>query len=148
MKLLGIDFGAKRIGLAVSDSSGTLAFPCKTIYKTTRDKLFAELEATIREQGIEALIIGLPLGPVAADGAEQLALRQVRNFAASLGRRIELPIHLVDERCSTVVAEDELRQAGLSGDALKRVLDQQAAVLILETYIGSQRGWRSGLCTK
>jgi putative Holliday junction resolvase len=138
MKLLGVDFGTKRVGLAVSDPGGRLAFPYKTIYKTTRDKLFAELTRVIEEERVEAVIIGLPIAPSAADGTEPLVMRQVRNFAESLGRRVLAPIHLVDERCSSLTAEEQLREAGLSGDALKAKLDQQAAVLILQTYIQSR----------
>lgn len=143
MKLLGIDFGTKRVGLAVSNRLGTLAFPYKTIYKTTRDKLFAELVNIIGEEKVEAVVIGLPIAPLAADGTEPLGMRQARNFAESLGRRVTVLIHLVDERCSSLAAEEQLREAGLTGDALKAVLDQQAAVLILQTYIGS----RSDLCS-
>lgn len=135
LKYLAIDFGTRRIGLAVSDPEARLAFPLKTVYKTTRDKLFAEILAVLEEYGVQGVVLGLPHGPVAADGQEALIVRQVMNFATRLKRRIQLPIHLVDEEFTSKEAEERLRQAGLHGKKLKEVLDQQAAARILEAFI-------------
>lgn len=135
LKYIAIDFGTKRIGLAVSDPEARLAFPLRTVYKTTRDKLFTEILAVLEEHGAQGVVLGLPHGPVAADGQEALIVRQVRNFAARLKRRIQLPIHLVDEDFTSRDAEERLRQAGLYGKKLKEVLDQQAAARILEAFI-------------
>lgn len=135
LKYLAIDFGTRRIGLAVSDPEARLAFPLKTVYKTTRDKLFAEILAALEEYGVQGVVLGLPHGPVAADGQEALIVRQVMNFATRLKRRIQLPIHLVDEEFTSKEAEERLRQAGLHGKKLKEVLDQQAAARILEAFI-------------
>lgn len=146
MKCLAIDFGEKRIGLALSDPDCRLAFPHKTIYKTTRDKLFDEVLATLEEQGVEAIVLGLPEGPVGADGQEALIVRQVRNFAARLRRRCNLPIYLVDEFYSSREAEERLRQTGLHGPRLKEVLDQHAAARILEAFM-AQGGPKGGFET-
>ena len=95
VRALGIDFGLKRVGVSVSDRTGTLVSPFKTIERTTRDSLFDELIEIIQNESIEAVVVGLPLS---LDGEDTLTTRQARNFAESLGRRITVPIHLMDER--------------------------------------------------
>lgn len=132
MRILGIDFGLKRVGLAVTDPEGRMAFPLRTIERTTRDALFAELLEIIAAEGIEAVAVGLPLN---LDGSDSMTTRQARNFAASLGRRVDMPITLVDERLSSAAASDDLAAAGLKGKRKKAVLDQQAAVRILGTHL-------------
>ena len=133
MRALGIDFGLKRVGLAVSDRTGTLVSPLKTIERTTRDALFDELLEIIQNELIEIVVVGLPLS---LDGEDTLTTRQARNFAASLGRRTEIPIHLMDERLSSAEAEEELNAAiHLRGKKRKMALDSQAAVIILRSWL-------------
>lgn len=146
MKYLAIDFGEKRVGLALSDPDGRLAFPHKTIYKTSRDKLFAEVFEVVAQQNVEAIVLGLPEGPETQDGQPALIVRQVHNFAGSLRRRCELPLYLVDEFYTSQDAAQRLRDAGLSGQRLKDVLDQHAAARILEAFI-EQGGPNGGFAT-
>lgn len=134
MRALGIDFGLKRVGLAVSDRTGTLVSPFKTIVRTSRNALFDELQEIIQNESIETVVVGLPLS---LDGEDTLTTRQARNFAESLGRRIEQPIHLMDERLTSAEAEEELNAAGLYGKKRKMALDSQAAVIILRSWIES-----------
>lgn len=134
MRVLAIDFGLKRVGLALSDPTGMLASPYKTIERTTRDALFDELLEIIQKESVETVVVGLPLS---LDGEDTLTTRQARNFADSLARRIEQPIHLVDERLSSAEAEQELRSAGLKRKKKKMALDQQAATVILRTWLES-----------
>nr|WP_321258178.1 Holliday junction resolvase RuvX [uncultured Pseudodesulfovibrio sp.] len=134
MRALGIDFGLKRVGLAVSDRTGTLVSPFKTIVRTSRNALFDELQEIIQNESIETVVVGLPLS---LDGEDTLTTRQARNFAESLGRRIEQPIHLMDERLTSAEAEEELNAAGLYGKKRKMTLDSQAAVIILRSWIES-----------
>ncbi|WP_018123207.1 Holliday junction resolvase RuvX [Desulfovibrio oxyclinae] len=134
MRVLAIDFGLKRVGLALSDPTGLLASPYKTIERTTRDALFDELLEIIQKESVETVVVGLPLS---LDGEDTLTTRQARNFADSLSRRIEQPIHLVDERLSSAEAEQELRSAGLKRKKKKMALDQQAATVILRTWLES-----------
>ncbi|NJB67731.1 putative Holliday junction resolvase [Desulfobaculum xiamenense] len=136
MRILGIDFGLKRVGLAITDGLGMMAFPYKTIVRTTRDALFAELADILEKERVEAIVLGLPLS---MDGEETLITRQVLNFKASLARRTSLPIHLVDERLSSVAAEEDLIEAGMKRGKIKKVLDQQAAVRILESHLSQER---------
>jgi putative Holliday junction resolvase len=134
LRVLAIDFGLKRVGLALSDPTGLLASPYKTIERTTRDALFDELLEIIQKESVETVVVGLPLS---LDGEDTLTTRQARNFADSLSRRIEQPIHLVDERLSSAEAEQELRSAGLKRKKKKMALDQQAATVILRTWLES-----------
>jgi putative Holliday junction resolvase len=134
VRALGIDFGLKRMGLAVCDRTATLVSPLKTIERTTRQALFDELTEIIHDEGIEAVVVGLPL---ALDGEDTLTTRQARNFAQSLERRIEQPVHLMDERLTSAQAEEELNAAGLRGAKRKAALDSQAAAVILRSWLDS-----------
>ncbi|WP_461210343.1 Holliday junction resolvase RuvX [Desulfocurvus sp. DL9XJH121] len=137
MRILGIDFGLKRVGLALTDGLGTMAFPHATLTRTTRDALFEEILRVIEAEGVEEIVVGLPL---LLDGGDSLTTRQARNFAASLARRTDRPVVLVDERLSSEAAEQDLLQAGMGRRAKrKEVLDQQAAVRILETRLQQTR---------
>ena len=125
MKYLAIDYGQKRTGIAVSDTGGSMAFPRKTILMRTRAALI-EAEAT------DAIVIGLPIN---LDGEESLTTRQVRNFSKSLARRTTLPLFWMEEALSSYEAERDLRDAGRSAAQGRAVLDQQAAVRILQSFL-------------
>jgi putative holliday junction resolvase len=133
MRVLGIDYGQVRVGVAITDPEGRMAFPRSAIVRTTRDALFAALAALIEAEAVEAVVVGLPL---TLDGEDSLTTRQVRNFAESLARRITAPVHLMDERLSSAAAQAQLKEAGLCSRKMKSRLDSQAAVQILETWIG------------
>ncbi|GAB6124497.1 Holliday junction resolvase RuvX [Humidesulfovibrio idahonensis] len=132
MRVLGIDYGQVRVGIAITDPEGRMAFPRPAIVRTTRDALFASLVALIKAEGAEAVVVGLPL---TLDGEDSLTTRQVRNFAESLARRTTAPVHLMDERLSSAAAQAQLKEAGLCSRKMKSRLDSQAAVQILETWI-------------
>jgi putative Holliday junction resolvase len=131
-RYLAIDFGLKRVGLAVAGPDNTLVFPLKTIFRTTRDAFFKELLGIIEQEKIQAIVLGLPLD---LEGNEQLITRQVRNFAASLARRVSLPIYLENEVLTSFEAKNRLHQARVFGARRKKVLDQVAAVAILESFL-------------
>ncbi|MDR3640730.1 MAG: Holliday junction resolvase RuvX [Humidesulfovibrio sp.] len=133
MRVLGIDYGQVRIGLAMTDPEGRMAFARPALKRTTRDALFAALAALVEAEGVEAVVVGLPL---TLDGEDSLTTRQARNFAESLARRITAPVHLMDERLSSAAAQAQLKEAGLCSRKMKSRLDSQAAVQILETWIG------------
>ncbi|QGY40150.1 Holliday junction resolvase RuvX [Pseudodesulfovibrio cashew] len=132
MRVLGIDFGLKRVGLAVCDQTQTLVSPLKTLERTTRNALFDELLEIIVQESVGAIVVGLPLS---LEGEDTLTTRQARNFAESLGRRTDLPIHLMDERLTSAQAEEELNAAGLRGKKRKQALDSQAATIILRSWL-------------
>jgi len=132
MRVLGIDYGQVRVGLAITDPEGRMAFPRPALTRTTRDGLFEALLALIQAEAVQAVVIGLPL---TLDGGDSLTTRQTRNFAESLARRTTAPVHLMDERLSSAAAEAQLKEAGLCSRKRKPHLDSQAAVQILETWI-------------
>ena len=132
MRVLGIDYGQARVGLAMTDPEGRMAFPRPAIKRTTRDALFAALVALVEAEGVEAVVVGLPL---TLEGSDSLTTRQTRNFAESLARRVAAPVHLMDERLSSAAAQEQLKEAGLCSRKMKDKLDSQAAVQILETWI-------------
>jgi len=136
MRVLGIDYGQARVGLAMSDPEGRMVFPRPAIKKTTRDALFAALVSLVEAENVEAVVVGLPL---TLDGGESLTTRQARNFAESLARRINAPVHLMDERLSSAEAEAQLKEAGLCSRKIKSRLDSQAAKLILESWLNQNR---------
>ena len=133
MKYLAIDYGLKRVGIAVSDDDGRFAFPRRTLRRETKAAFFAELLALLEEERADAIVVGLPL---LTDGTECLTTKQVRHFMESLKRRTPLPVYWVDEVLSSAVAEQELFDFGMKYNEVKKVVDQQAAVLILESFLG------------
>ena len=140
MKYLALDYGLKRVGVAVSDPEGRMACPRCTLARDTRDGFFSELLALLERERPDAVVLGLPLH---VDGTECLTTRQVRNFAASLKRRMALPLYWIDEALTSRQAESDLREAGLSARAIKQVVDQQAAVRILETFLAQPENRRT-----
>ena len=142
MKYLAIDYGQKRTGIAVSDSGGSMAFPRRTIQMRTREAFFAELLALLEAEAPDALVIGLPVN---LDGEETLTTRQTRNFAKNLKKKTPLPIFWMEEALSSFEAEIDLRQAGRSAAKSRAVLDQQAAVRILQSFLDQPEGSRKAL---
>ena len=139
MKYLSLDYGLKRVGVAVSDPEGRMAFPRCTLRRESRDSFFRELTEVLNKEQPDAVVLGLPLH---VDGSECLTTRQVRNFAASLKRRTPLPVYWMEEVLSSCEAESDLREAGLRGHKVRDVLDQQAAVRILESFLAQAQDKR------
>lgn len=128
MKYLAIDFGEKRTGIAASDASGTMAFARTTLRKTTRDVFWRELLGIIAEERAEALVVGMPR---TRDGQDTAIIRQARNFIASLKRRIELPVFVMEETLSSFEAQEKLRDCKKN----RAGLDAAAAAGILESFL-------------
>lgn len=135
MRYLAIDPGVQRVGLALTDPGGSMAFPYKTIHRTTRKALFEELTAVIDAEKVGTVVVGLPLG---LDGQETESTRQARNMAARLSRRVDIPVKMMDETLSSFEAEEDLAAMGVKAHKRKAVLDQQAAVRILQSYLDAQ----------
>ena len=136
MKLVGIDYGLVRTGLAATDPDGVLAYPLTTLDLNafpSRKALLEALAGIIRQERPDAVVVGLPLMP---DGTESLTTRQVRNFASRLVHRVACPVLFMEELLSSEEAAWDLAEAGVR-DRKKRkaALDQQAAVRILESYL-------------
>lgn len=130
-----MDYGLARTGLAVSDPDGRMAFPLATVRLQDypdRKLFLAALAEKIIETGAEAVVVGLPL---TQDGEESLTTRQVRNVTQRLKRRVPLPFYYMVEELSSEEAWADLREAGLKMRKRKAVLDQQAAVRILSSFL-------------
>lgn len=134
MKILALDVGSKTIGVAVSDELRMTAQGLKTIVWTEHDMSSAddELEAIIREHNVTEIVVGLPKNMDGSIG-ERGKLTQI--YANRLRRRFELPVHLIDERLSTVAAEHVLLEADLSRKKRSKVIDKMAATIILQQYL-------------
>ena len=140
MKYLAIDYGLKRCGIAVSDTGGSMAFPRVTLAREGREAFFTTLLQIIQREEPVAVVIGMPLH---MDGTACMMTRQVRNFAQSLKRRLDIPLYLMPEALSSFEAEEDLKAAGVSGKHMKACIDQQAAVRILQSFLSVPEHERS-----
>jgi putative pre-16S rRNA nuclease len=132
---LGIDPGDARIGVARSDPSGFLATPVETVRRGKGD--LARIAAIAAEEDAVEVVVGLPRS---LSGREGPAAAKAREFASALARRVApLPVRLVDERMTTVSAEAMLRDQGRKGGKRRAVVDQAAAVLILQHALDAER---------
>lgn len=132
---LGIDVGDARIGVARSDPSGLVATPVETVRRGEGD--LARLRTLASEENAVELVVGLP---VSLSGGEGPAAAKVREFANALAVTVApLPVRLCDERLSTVTAESVLRERGKKGQKRRAVVDQAAAVVILQNALETER---------
>lgn len=135
VRILGVDLGSKRIGLAVSDEGGAIAFPAGTLNSRGRKKDLAALRAMIAERAIGRAVIGLPLHLDGRRGPE--AERAVR-FADALAQSAGIPVDLLDERWTSMEAERLLAETTTKKKAARRTkgtVDEMAASIILRTYL-------------
>ncbi len=135
---LGIDVGSVRVGVAVCDPSGLIATPVGTFTRSPADGAdLAQVAAEVGERGAVEVVVGLPLG---LDGAEGRAAQTARAWAGALRARLGgVPVRLVDERLTTADAHRAMRDAGRREKSRRAVVDQQAAVLILQVALDSER---------
>lgn len=132
---LGLDPGEARIGVSRSDPSGFLATPVETVARGAGD--LARIRALVAEENAVEIVVGLPRS---LSGGEGPSAGRVREFARGLAREVApLPVRLCDERLSTVSAESMLRERGRSGSRRRAVVDQAAAVVILQQALDTER---------
>lgn len=129
-KLLGLDHGDKRFGIALSDAGKVIATPRLVV--EGEDALWQTLESLMSEEDIEAVVIGLPLN---MDGSEGPRARKVIEFSRVLEEKTGLPVHFQDERLSSFEAESALSEAGVHGSRRKSRVDMVAAQIILQGYL-------------
>ena len=138
-RALGVDFGEARIGLAASDELGMMAHPVETIHRRETPDYLARIAEVVAERNIETVVVGLPLR---LDGTHGTAAEKVNAFVTDL--RAKLPesveIEAFDERLSTVEAQRQLHEAGRSTRTSRDVIDQAAAVVILQDYLDEKAG--------
>ena len=135
-RVIAIDLGARRIGVAVTDGLGLTAQPLATIPRRGGQRDLDAIAALVRAHGAERLVLGLPLGP---DGEVGRAAKSVEAFAARLRAAVPVPIDLVDESFSTVEAEEVLLAADVSRARRREVVDKMAAAVILRRWLDSNK---------
>jgi putative Holliday junction resolvase len=134
-RILGLDLGQSRIGVAISDPDRRVAVPLGTV-RTGAPEDVKAIAAMVKEQGITAIVVGQPLS---LSGRKGEAADHAEKFAQALGDFLKLPVFLQDERLTTVEADRQLAEAGLRGRDRRRVVDQTAATLILQAYLDRAR---------
>ena len=134
-RLLGIDYGESRIGLAISDELGMLAHPLETIHCRETNPL-DRIVVVVAEKQVAKMVLGLPLSLNETEGT---AAEKVRGFHERLVARLPgIPIELVDERYSTRDAQQKLRAVGKTTKNTRHLIDQAAAVEILQAYLDAE----------
>jgi len=136
MKILGLDYGDRRIGVAVSDELGITARGLATIVRRNMKKDLDELERLIGACGAEKIVIGFP---VRLDGTAGIQCEKVDRFIQALERRFTLPVERWDESLSTWEAEGILSEAFVKGKKRKEAVDRLAAAIILQSYLNKQK---------
>ncbi len=137
-RLLAVDWGERRIGLALSDESQTLAQPLTTLTRRAGKRFpMRQLLALLEEHAVIGVVVGLPLAP---EGTEGEAARQARELARDIARRAARPVELWDERFTTARALQAVREMGGSARGRKQDLDALAATLLLQHYLDARRG--------
>ena len=138
-RVLGLDVGSKRIGLAISDPLGITAQGLETLHRQNKRLDFAQLEKVIREYEVTEIVVGYPLR---MSGAEGIQAEKMQRFAEELRQRFPVPIHLWDERLSSAQANRLLRETEMSIARRGQVVDQMAAVLILQSWMDARDSHR------
>ena len=134
MRVLGIDFGEVRIGIAISDPAGRMAMPLTTLNRVSDQDAIAQIQAIVAQEDIEHLVLGEPRN---MDGSMGDAANRVRSFRRKLQERIPLPCDLVDETLTSVEARERLLDAGVDPGRVRERIDQVAAQILLEQYFAS-----------
>lgn len=134
-RALGVDYGTKRIGIAVSDALGIAATAIEVIEETDPGKVAKRVAEIAKDRGVKTLVFGVPVN---MDGSEHASLAKVRAFAENCGRVAGLPIEYVDERLTTRQAERHLWAAGLAQKGRKSRVDKVAAALLLQAWLDAR----------
>jgi len=132
---LGLDVGNRRIGMAVSDLLGITAQGIDTLQRRNKRTDFQQLAKVIRQYNVSEIVVGLPLR---LSGAESAQTEKVTAFAEDLRAKFSLPVHLWDERLTSVQANRLLREAELSIEKRAASVDRMAAVLILQSFLDAR----------
>ena len=135
-RILGLDVGSRRIGIAISDLLGITAQGLETLQRHNKRNDMAALEQIIRKYEIREIVVGLPLRMSGAEGTQS---EKMQLFAEELRKRFRLPVHLWDERLTSAEANRLLRETELSIEKRSKAVDRMAAILILQGWMEGQR---------
>ena len=136
MRILGIDFGERRVGVAISDATETIATPFTTLLRRDDTSLIRELLELAESENIEAFVVGEPRR---LDGSRGDAAERASGFAKKLAKAADLPCELVDEALTSVEAEDRLRASGINPRSHPERIDAIAAQIILQEALDRRR---------
>ena len=136
MRILALDVGEKRIGVAISDLSQSLARSLKVVQRGSRQEDFAAVARLVEEYEVEKVVVGYPRS---LDGMAGAQAQRVERYAVGLAKSLTVPVLLWDERFSTVSAERLMREAGLRGKKKRERIDAVAAAVILQDYLDSRQ---------
>jgi putative Holliday junction resolvase len=141
-RILAVDYGEKRIGLAVSDELGITASPLMTLARRSDDETVRQIAQLASKLRVTQIVVGLPRCTDAQEGEME---RKVKAFAEKLRQAVSVPVVLFDERFTTRIAEQVLLEADLSRRKRKQVRDRLAAVILLQSFLEAQRmsGWQN-----
>jgi putative pre-16S rRNA nuclease len=131
-RILAIDYGSRRMGLAVSDLLGITAQGIETLQRKNKRVDFARLGRIIHQYNVQEIVVGNPLRMSGAEGTQS---QKVSEFAGELRQKFNLPVHLWDERLTSAEANRLLREAELSIEKRAEAVDRMAAVLILQSFL-------------
>jgi putative Holliday junction resolvase len=139
-RVMGLDVGSRRIGIAVSDLLGITAQGIETLQRRNKRTDFEALRLLIKEYKVREIVVGLPLR---MSGAEGIQSDKMRVFAEELRKKFKLPVHLWDERLTSAEANRLLRETELSIEKRGKAVDRMAAILILQGWMQAQQGRQS-----
>lgn len=141
VRALGVDPGSKRIGLAVSDLSGTIASPLMVLHRSkSKQHDLHELARVARDEEAEVIVVGLPLN---MDGSEGKAAKAAIAEARRLATLVDVPVEMHDERLTTVTADRSMLEAGLNALERRKVVDKVAAAIMLQSWLDSREARES-----
>jgi putative Holliday junction resolvase len=135
MRVLALDHGTVRIGVAISDELGMIAQPLEFIPAEPYDGFLSRLKQLIAERNVERILVGMPRN---MDGTYGPAADKVRGFVDELSKALEIPIQTWDERLTSVQAQRMLREASVKGAKQRKKIDQMAAAILLQSYLDAQ----------
>ncbi len=134
MKILSIDHGDKKTGLAISDEDEKLASRFLTVENKSLNNLIREIKKIILEKNISKIILGIPVG-FKGESAQTI---NIKGFSAKLSENTDVPVLEVNEIFTSKMAEENLRKAGVKSENIKKVIDQEAARIILQDYLNKK----------
>lgn len=140
-RILGLDVGSRRIGIAVSDPLGITAQGLETLQRRNKRYDFEQLQRVIQEYDVRQIVVGLPLRMSGAEGTQS---EKMQGFAEDLRKRFRLPVHLWDERLTSAEANRLLRETDLSIEKRGKAVDRMAAILILQGWMEQRAAAASG----
>lgn len=134
-RILGLDFGERRIGVALSDPLGVTAQPLTTLERTSWKSDLGRIRELVREHRVGRIVVGMPLG---MDGGRNDRVRSTEEFIVRLRGATEMPVDSWDERLTTVQAERAMLEGDVSRARRRRAIDRLAAVIILQSYLDAR----------